>query len=51
VKQHTPSGVTLLLQGWQDGDQKALKALLPLVYKELRRLARFQLQQERRRRA
>jgi RNA polymerase sigma factor (TIGR02999 family) len=39
--------VSLLLQGWRNGDRTALDALLPLVYKELRRLARFQLRQER----
>jgi RNA polymerase sigma factor (TIGR02999 family) len=37
----------VLLQGWRNGDRTALDALLPLVYKELRRLARFQLRQER----
>jgi RNA polymerase sigma factor (TIGR02999 family) len=47
VKQKAPSEVTLLLQGWRDGDDKALDALLPLVYKELRRLAHFQLKGER----
>ena len=40
--------VTRLLQGWQAGDRQALDNLLPLVYKELRRLAHFQLQGERR---
>jgi RNA polymerase sigma factor (TIGR02999 family) len=39
--------VSLLLQGWRNGDSQALNALLPLVYKELRRLARMQLQKER----
>jgi hypothetical protein len=29
------------------GDRKALEALFPLVYKELRRLAHFQLRNER----
>jgi RNA polymerase sigma factor (TIGR02999 family) len=47
VEREPPSEVTLLLQGWRDGDRKALDALLPLVYKELRRLAHFQLQKER----
>jgi RNA polymerase sigma factor (TIGR02999 family) len=42
-----PSEVTLLLRGWRSGDRTALDALLPLVYKELRRLARFQLRKER----
>jgi RNA polymerase sigma factor (TIGR02999 family) len=41
------SDVSQLLQHWRDGDRAALDALLPLVYKELRRLARFQLRQER----
>jgi RNA polymerase sigma factor (TIGR02999 family) len=45
--EHKPGGVTQLLQGWRDGDGKALDALLPLVYKELRRLAHFQLRKER----
>ena len=42
-----PRQVTQLLQGWREGDSKALDELLPLVYKELRRLAHFQLQKER----
>lgn len=47
VEQHVPSEVSLLLQGWRKGDRQALDTLLPLVYKELRRLAHFQLQNER----
>jgi RNA polymerase sigma factor (TIGR02999 family) len=47
VEHEPPSEVTLLLQGWRDGDRNALDALLPLVYEELRRLAHFQLQRER----
>jgi RNA polymerase sigma factor (TIGR02999 family) len=47
VEQKAPSEVTQLLQGWRDGDSRALDALLPLVYKELRRLAHFQLRRER----
>ncbi len=41
------SEVSQLLQHWREGDSAALDILLPLVYKELRRLARFQLRQER----
>jgi RNA polymerase sigma factor (TIGR02999 family) len=41
------SEVTRLLQNWRNGDRKALDALLPLVYDELRRLAQFQLRHER----
>jgi RNA polymerase sigma factor (TIGR02999 family) len=46
--EHKPaSEVTRLLQGWREGDREARDALLPLVYKELRRLPRFQLRNER----
>ena len=46
--EHVPaSEVTRLLQAWREGDRNALDALLPLVYKELRRLAHFQLRKER----
>ena len=39
--------ITQLLAQWTDGDLRALDALLPLVYDELRRLARIYLQCER----
>lgn len=39
--------VSELLAKWQGGDEEALRALLPLVYNELRRLAHHYLQQER----
>jgi RNA polymerase sigma factor (TIGR02999 family) len=39
--------VTELLQNWKQGDEDALRDLLPLVYKELRRLAHYHLQSER----
>jgi RNA polymerase sigma factor (TIGR02999 family) len=39
--------VSQLLGHWAAGDQKALTDLLPLVYNELRRVARFHLQRER----
>jgi RNA polymerase sigma factor (TIGR02999 family) len=43
-----PSGqVTQLLQHWVQGDEKALRDLVPVVYQELRRLARSHLQSER----
>jgi len=47
VADEVHSEVSRLLQHWRDGDRTALDALLPLVYKELRRQARFQLRQER----
>jgi RNA polymerase sigma factor (TIGR02999 family) len=39
--------VSELLLHWGKGDRKALEAILPLVYNELRRLARYQLRQQR----
>ena len=39
--------VSELLIRWKAGDQEALGALVPLVYKELRDIARHQLQRER----
>jgi RNA polymerase sigma factor (TIGR02999 family) len=39
--------VTELLLHWTRGDEKALVDLVPLVYKELRRLAHYHLQSER----
>ena len=41
------SEVTELLVRWRGGDREALDALLPLVYDELRRIARHYLQSER----
>ncbi len=35
----TPQEVTQLLHAWRDGDGSALDELMPLVYKELHRLA------------
>ena len=45
--QDSAGEITKLLQGWRDGDRKALDALVPIVYKELHRLAHFQLRRER----
>jgi RNA polymerase sigma factor (TIGR02999 family) len=39
--------ITQLLQHWTRGDEQALRALVPLVYKELRSLAHYHLQSER----
>jgi RNA polymerase sigma factor (TIGR02999 family) len=41
-----PKQVTELLQKWRDGDKQALDSLMPLVYDELRRIARRYLQHE-----
>jgi RNA polymerase sigma factor (TIGR02999 family) len=42
-----PSEVTRLLRAWREGDDRAQEKLFTLVYAELRRLARGQLQHER----
>jgi RNA polymerase sigma factor (TIGR02999 family) len=39
--------VTELLEAWSQGDKDALDQLMPLVYDELRRLARQQMRRER----
>jgi RNA polymerase sigma factor (TIGR02999 family) len=39
--------VSELLDKWQAGDEESLRRLLPLVYKELRRLAHYYLRKER----
>jgi RNA polymerase sigma factor (TIGR02999 family) len=40
---NTARTVTRLLLEWREGDMQALEELLPLVYDELRRLARLQM--------
>jgi RNA polymerase sigma factor (TIGR02999 family) len=42
-----PDGVTQLLINWRNGDKAALDQLTPLVYEELRRLARAFMGRER----
>ena len=39
--------ITTLLKAWGDGDREALERLTPLVYEQLRRLARRQMHRER----
>jgi RNA polymerase sigma-70 factor, ECF subfamily len=41
--------ITQWLIAWSNGDQNALNQLIPLVHKELRRLAKHYIRQERRR--
>jgi hypothetical protein len=38
--------VTGLLRAWSDGDETAIQALTPIVYEELRRLARRYMRRE-----
>lgn len=47
MKQESTGEITQLLQGWRGGDRKALDALVPIVHKELQRLAHYQLRNER----
>jgi len=42
----TPKNVTELLLDWRNGDESALDQLMPLVYDELRRIARRYLRRE-----
>jgi RNA polymerase sigma factor (TIGR02999 family) len=42
-----PQEVTQLLLAWTEGDQGALQRLVPLVYNEMRRLAKCQMRRER----
>jgi RNA polymerase sigma-70 factor (ECF subfamily) len=41
-----PSDITSLLIAWSDGDQAALENLLPLIERELRRIARHYMRRE-----
>jgi RNA polymerase sigma factor (TIGR02999 family) len=47
VSQQHSHPVSELLVRWKAGDQQALEKLVPLVYKELRDIARYHLQRER----
>src|SRR5690349_11239655 len=47
MSQESSHRVTLLFQRAQDGDHAALDELLPMVYKELKRIAARQLANER----
>jgi RNA polymerase sigma factor (TIGR02999 family) len=43
----SPKSISLLLERWRAGDDEALRAVLPRVYDELRRLAHLYMRQER----
>jgi RNA polymerase sigma factor (TIGR02999 family) len=47
MKAKIPGEITQLLESWQEGNQGAFEDLLPLVYDELRSLARVYLRKER----
>jgi len=42
----SPQSISLLLQRWSNGDSRALEQLMPLVYGELRRMARRYMAQQ-----
>ncbi len=43
----TPSDVTQMLLRWSEGDQEALDRLFPMVYEQLKRLARARVREDR----
>jgi RNA polymerase sigma factor (TIGR02999 family) len=47
VKTSQSDDVSRFLRDWSDGDENALEKLTPIVYEELRRLARHYLRGER----
>jgi hypothetical protein len=47
VSQSPSQEITKLLLAWGGGEDAALKQLVPLVYRELRRLARWHMRGER----
>jgi RNA polymerase sigma-70 factor, ECF subfamily len=47
VKTPSCGDISNLLRAWSDGDQRALEKLTPIVYEELRRLARHYMSAER----
>lgn len=46
ASQEVDSPVTVLLKAWQSGEKDALDRLIPLIYEELRRLARHHVARE-----
>jgi len=46
VESSSRQNITELLRAWRDGDDGAFEELVPLVYDELRRLARAQMRRE-----
>ena len=47
MSEEQPSEITRILQDWNDGDENAKERLLPFVYDELRRQARYLMSMER----
>lgn len=47
MQESPPHSISLLLARWHQGDEQALQDVLPLLYKELRRIAHGRLRKER----
>lgn len=47
MSEHRDLEITRILQDWNDGDKNAKERLLPFVYEELKRQARFLMSKER----
>jgi RNA polymerase sigma factor (TIGR02999 family) len=47
MSEKQPSEITRILQDWNDGNEDAKERLLPFVYEELKRQARFLMSRER----
>jgi RNA polymerase sigma-70 factor, ECF subfamily len=45
MEKNSPGDVTQLLLDWRKGDKEAINKLIPLIYDELRRIARHKYQQ------
>ena len=46
-EENQPAGVTELLHAWNEGDVDALKDVMPMVFSELKRMARYRFASER----
>jgi len=46
IKEQPTEGITALLKAWTGGDEQALERLTPLVYPEMRRIARQYMRHE-----
>ncbi len=47
MKEESPKEITQLLNNWSNGDELALEQMMPLVYEELRKMARQYMQSQR----
>ena len=47
MKVESPNEITQLLNNWSNGDELALEQMMPLVYEELRKMAKHYMQSQR----